>query len=100
MTNLNYLIQKYIDNEISLSMKDISASAKSREWFLNRIKNKINEKINNGEIVPQLYSETPFVNFGSYFKGTKVKDVDEFDVLVVLDSNSGQLTQSGVVIVV
>ena len=98
MANLNTLIQKYINNEISLSQKDISEAAKSREWFLNRIKNKINEKLDDGELIPQLNSETPFVNFGSYFKGTKVKDVDEYDILVVLDSNAGLFTQSGTTI--
>lgn len=31
----------------------------------------------------------PFVYFGSYFKRTQVADVAEFDVLVVVDSNTG-----------
>jgi hypothetical protein len=37
-------ISHYLDNYISLSKKDISASAKSREWFLTRIENVINAR--------------------------------------------------------
>lgn len=87
-------ISHYLDNYISLSLNDISASAKSREWFLKRIENVINARI--GE--PKLYSGNlgdKFVHFGSYFKGTKVADVDEYDVLVLIDSNSGYYSRSG-----
>lgn len=87
-------ISYYLDNYISLSQKDISASAKSRDWFLTRIENVINSR--NGE--PKLYSGTlgdKFIHFGSYFKGTKVADVDEYDVLVLIDSNSGYYSRSG-----
>jgi hypothetical protein len=89
MADMNKIIQKFITQEIALSKKDISESAKSREWFLDKIKKKIDE----GKNEPTLYKEKPFVNFGSYFKGTKVADVDEYDVLVVIDSNTGQFTQ-------
>jgi hypothetical protein len=87
-------ISHYLDNYISLSKKDISASAKSREWFLTRIENVINAR--SGE--PKLYSGKfgdKFVYFGSYFKGTKVADVDEYDVLLLIDSNSGIYSKSG-----
>ena len=35
------------------------------------------------------------VYFGSYFKGTKVADVDEYDVLVLIDSYSGSYSRGG-----
>jgi len=92
MADLNKLIKKFVQEKIALSQKDISESAKSREWFLAKIKLKVEEKTNE----PSLYKDTPFLYFGSYFKGTKVSDVDEYDVLVVIDSNTGQFTQSGV----
>jgi hypothetical protein len=92
MADLAKLLKKFVQENIALSQKDISESAKSREWFLAKIKSKVEEKTNE----PSLYQETPFVYFGSYFKGTKVSDVDEYDVLVVIDSNSGQFTQSNV----
>jgi len=87
-------IHHYLDNHINLSQKDISTSAKSREWFLKRIENVITSR--SGE--PKLYSGThgdKFIYFGSYFKGTKVADVDEYDVLVLIDSNSGNFHRSG-----
>ena len=87
-------ISHYLDNFISLSRKDISASAKSREWFLTRMENVVNGR--SGE--PKLYSGAHgnnFIYFGSYFKGTKVADVDEYDVLVLIDSNSGYYSRSG-----
>ena len=91
MIDMDSLIAKFINEEIVLSKKDISASAKSREWFLGRIKTKIEEDKNN----PALYGTEPFVNFGSYFKGTKVSDADEYDVLLVFDTNSGQFISGG-----
>jgi len=92
MADLTKLIKRFVQENIALSQKDISESAKSREWLLAKIKSKVEEKANE----PSLYKATPFINFGSYFKGTKVSDVDEYDVLVVIDSNTGQFTQSGV----
>lgn len=80
------MLNKFIKEEITLDQKDISESAKSREWFLTKIKNKIDEK----EKEPILYKPQPFLYFGSYFKGTKVKNVDEYDILVIIDSNTGQ----------
>lgn len=91
MADMDKLINKFIVDEISLSQKDISESAKSREWFLDKIKNKIEQRVNE----PILYRDQPFFNFGSYFKGTKVSDVDEYDILVVIDSNGGYFTQNG-----
>ena len=70
---------------------DISASAKSREWFLSRIENVIASRKNE----PVLYKPR-FVYFGSYFKGTKVQVVDEYDVLVVIDSHTGIFSSGGV----
>jgi hypothetical protein len=91
MANLNTLLEKFITDEITLDQKDITAAVKSREWFLTRLENKINNYANQ----PFLYKQKPFVYFGSYFKGTKVSNVDEFDVLVVIDSSSGVFSRSG-----
>ena len=91
MIDMDSLISKFINEEIVLSKKDISASAKSREWFLGRIKTKIEDDKNN----PALYGTEPFVNFGSYFKGTKVSDADEYDILLVFDTNNGQFISGG-----
>lgn len=90
MANMHSLVKRYIDEEIRLSQSDISSSVSSREWFLERVKNKIEEDTSG----PQLYKQEPFVYFGSYFKRTKVKNVDEFDVLVVMDSNNGRFTKN------
>ena len=88
-------LSHYLNNHICLSQKDIASSADSRKWFLKRIENVINSRI--GE--PLLYSGKygdKFIHFGSFFKGTKVNDIDEYDVLVLIDSNSGIYSSSGV----
>lgn len=92
MGDVTKAIKDYIAQEIKLNGSDISQSAKSREWLLSRIASEIG-KLNKA---PVLYSQEPFVYFGSYFKGTKVKVVDEYDVLVVIDSSSGMFSQHGV----
>lgn len=85
MLDVSTLLQKYIDENIALSQPDIAASAKSREWFVDRIKNAIEKRKDE----PVLYGTEPVINFGSYFKGTQVSDVDEYDILLVIDSNTG-----------
>jgi hypothetical protein len=94
MADASVSIKNYVDDVIRLSAKDIQQCATSREWFLKRIKNEIDAKKNS----PILLAEEPFVNYGSYFKGTKVTDVDEYDILVVIDSCSGQYSQGEKVI--
>lgn len=93
MADITKSINRFITEEIKLLKEDISSAVTSREWFLNRIKN----VIQNRENEPDLHSNN-FVKFGSYFKGTKVTNVDEFDVLVVIDSRSGEYKVDGNII--
>lgn len=91
MADLDRLLKVFINKEVRLDKNDISASARSREWLLNGIKNKINEKRNQ----PVLFADKPFLYFGSYFKGTKVGCLDEYDIMVIIDCNGGQYTHEG-----
>jgi Mab-21 protein len=92
MADVSKAIRNYISAYLSLNMPDIQSAVSSREWFLNRIKNTIRGRYKE----PVLYSSEPFVYFGSYFKKTKVKAVDEYDVLVVIDSNTGIFSSGGI----
>lgn len=83
---LGGLIKKFVSDEIALNQEDISSAVVSKQWLLDRIKAKIDEKLSN----PSLYGETPFIGYGSYFVRVKVANVDEMDFLVVIDSKSGQ----------
>ena len=91
MGDVSTAISKYVDEVIRLARSDISSAVSSREWFLDRVASVIDNRI--GE--PELFSEERFVKFGSYFKGTQVQAVDEFDILVVIDSNTGIFRQGG-----
>ena len=93
MGDVSAAIRNYIDDEIRLSQQDLSQSVKSREWFLQRIENAILQRTESGAKEPALYKN--MIGFGSYFKGTKVQVVDEFDMLLVIDSNRGVFSQSG-----
>ena len=97
MGDISAAVRYYIDNVIRLSQDDISASAKSREWFLNRVIAIIARRADDGTSEPVLYEPTT-VYFGSYFKGTKVSVVDEYDVLLVIDTYNGTLSENGVVL--
>lgn len=92
MGNVTSAIRAYIFEEIQLNRSNIQQAARSREWFLDRLATAIEKRRNE----PPLYYPEPFVYFGSYFKGTKVKAVDEYDVLVVIDSNTGIFSEAGV----
>ena len=92
MGDVSQALNWYIGEVIKLPQRDISSAVRSREWFIDLVKQEINGR--TGE--PALYSERNTLYFGSYFKGTKVAAVDEFDVLVILDSNNGVFSQNGI----
>ncbi|WKV08576.1 hypothetical protein PQ743_05000 [Thermoanaerobacterium thermosaccharolyticum] len=92
--SINSEFNRYIKEYLALSQKDITTKVKSREWLINNIIRKIKEKSD----CPQLYKENgqKYLTFGSYFKGTKVSDVDEFDIMLIVDSNGGVFKQGGI----
>jgi|GEM_PF-1926568 len=92
MGEIETAIEAYINDVITLTKTDISSAVKSREWFVERLEKVIASRTNE----PVLYSDEQFVYYGSYFKGTKVAAVDEFDILVVIDSNTGVFSQSNI----
>lgn len=92
--NTTSALNKYLREVIALSRKDVSSAVASRNWFLQRIQNVIDSRKN--ELV--LYSPEPFFVYGSYAKNTKVCDVDEFDIMVVIDSNGGTFSKGGSVV--
>lgn len=92
--SINTEFNKFISNNLTLDQKDISSAVSSREWLIDKVINKIAEKTD----CPQLYSEngSKCIQFGSYFKGTKVSNVDEFDIMLIVDSKGGKYTSDGV----
>ncbi|MEG1482842.1 hypothetical protein [Clostridium sp.] len=90
---VNSEFNKFIDNNITLDQGDISKKAESRRDIIDAVIKKIKEK---GDC-PQVYKEnnTEYIHFGSYFKGTKVGNVDEFDVMLIIDSNEGIFSVGG-----
>ena len=92
MGDVSQALNWYIREVIRLPQSDISSAVRSREWFINRVIQEINGRTDE----PALYPGQNILYFGSYFKGTKVVAVDEFDVLVILDSNNGVFRQNGI----
>lgn len=92
MADLNRILQKFINEQISLSLSDISASSTSKDWLVGGITNIITRRFNQ----PKLFADKPFVNFGSYSKGTKAGFIDEIDILVVIDTYSGYYHEKGI----
>jgi hypothetical protein len=90
---INTEFNKFISNNIALSQDDISKKVGSRQWVIDKVIAKIKEKTG----CPQLYKEgnIEYIHFGSYFKGTKVSIVDEFDIMLILDSNGGMFSIGG-----
>ena len=84
---INSEFNKFITNNITLDQEDISKKAESRKGIIDTVISKIKEKTD----CPQVYKENnvEYIHFGSYFKGTKVSNVDEFDVMLIVDSNGG-----------
>jgi len=97
MGDISAAVRQYIENVIRLSQTDISASARSREWFIDRILTTINRHTEDGKEEPVLYTPKK-IYFGSYFKGTKVQVVDEYDILLVIDTHGGVYKRDDIVI--
>ncbi len=92
MGDVSQALNWYIREVIRLPQSDISSAVKSREWFIDQVIKEINGRTDE----PTLYPGQNTLYFGSYFKGTKVAAVDEFDVLVIIDSNNGVFSLNGV----
>ena len=92
MGDVSQALNGYIGEVIKLPQSDISSAVRSREWFIDLVKQEIRGRTDE----PALYPERNTLHFGSYFKGTKVAAVDEFDILVILDSNNGVFRQNGI----
>ena len=91
MGDVSQALNWYIGEVIRLPQGDISSAVRSREWFIDLIKREIKERTDE----PELYPGQNTLNFGSYFKGTKVAAIDEFDILVIIDSNNGVFSLNG-----
>jgi hypothetical protein len=94
MADVSVSIRRYIDRNLRVSMQDISASARTREWLKGRLRSVIAAR----ERQPVLYGPEDFVHYGSYFKYTNVGVVDEYDMLVVIDSASGVFSRGGIAV--
>lgn len=90
--SINTEFNKFINENITLSQDDIYKKVNSRQWVVDKVIAKIKEKTD----CPQLYKEGSYeyIHFGSYFKGTKVSTVDEFDIMLIIDSNGGQFSSN------
>lgn len=91
MADVSKSIEAYISDVIRVPRVDVSSAIKSREWLLQRVHNEIESRTNE----PTLYAEERMFLYGSYAKGTQVATVDEFDIMLVMDSNTGVFTLSG-----
>jgi hypothetical protein len=52
-------------------------------------------KIDSASNKPILYGPNKYINFGSSFKKTKVRVVDEFDVMLIIDACGGYFIENG-----
>lgn len=86
------VFQRFVEYRLALSQNDIQRSAETRKWFFKQLTSKI-ENLNG----PQLYNECETLNYGSYFCGLKVRDVDEYDALIVLDGYDTRYRSNNVV---
>ena len=91
MGDVSQALNWYIREVIRLPQSDISSAVKSREWFIDQVIKEINGRTDE----PTLYPGQNTLYFGSYFKGTKVAAIDEFDILVIIDSNNGVFSLNG-----
>lgn len=74
--------QRFLNNKVNLSKEDTNKARASRDWLLDQI-NTFPEKIPQFPIL----SKSNHINFGSFARRTKIRPLDDIDIMVCLSAD-------------
>lgn len=66
---------EFVKKEIVGDRDNIGISVRSRNYLLERVQNELKDILCNEKVIP----------YGSYYKGTNVGKIKDFDILLVID---------------
>ncbi|HDJ5521270.1 TPA: nucleotidyltransferase [Staphylococcus aureus] len=76
--------EKFSKDYVKLDRNETDKALKSRDWLVQQIKTFPNKE----KTFPNLYSEKNMY-FGSFARKTKIKDLDDIDIMITLSAESG-----------
>lgn len=84
---VNSAFEEFNKNHVNLTIGNSSTGRSSRDWLIGQL-NSLPQKV---DAFPRLYSEK-HIKFGSFARNTKIKPLDDIDLLLVFDA--GEATYS------
>lgn len=76
--------EKFSKDYVKLDRNETNKALKSRDWLVQQIKTFPNKE----KTFPNLYSEKN-IYFGSFARKTKIKDLDDIDIMITLSAENG-----------
>lgn len=79
--SVNSCFEDFMRGSVNLNPERTTTARASRDWLVN----KIEDLANNGRI-PPLYNGANHIFFGSFARNTKIRPLDDIDIMIVFDA--------------
>ena len=78
---VNSSFEDFMRDSVNLDPERTTKARTSRNWLVHQIE----ELANNGKI-PPLYNGTNHIFFGSFARNTKIRPLDDIDIMIMFDA--------------
>lgn len=79
--SVNSCFESFVRDSVNLDPERTTTARASRNWLVH----KIEDLANNGKI-PPLYNGANHIFFGSFARNTKIRPLDDIDIMIVFDA--------------
>lgn len=81
--------EKFLKDYVNLDRVEMDKARKSRDWLVNQQIKKFPDK---EKTFPNLYNDKS-IYFGSFARKTKIKELDDIDIMIALSSENGSYVE-------
>ena len=78
---VNSSFEDFMRDSVNLDPERTTTARASRDWLVSKI-----EDLANNERIPSLYNGTNHIFFGSFARNTKIRPLDDIDIMIVFDA--------------
>lgn len=78
---VNSSFEDFMRDSVNLDPERTTTARASRDWLVRKI-----EDLANNERIPPLYNGTNHLFFGSFARNTKIRPLDDIDIMIVFDA--------------
>ena len=79
---VNSSFEDFMRDPVNLDPEQTTTARASRDWLVRKI-----EDLANNERIPPLYNGTNHLFFGSFARNTKIRPLDDIDIMIVFDAH-------------